>query len=115
MGVLKGYRWIINIHGFATIVKSVEDEVHGIIYELSESDENNLDRYEGVESGFYYKEMFLVEAPGQKINCLVYIDPVEEEGEPKPEYIKRINAGINDAKLSIEYVNRYIRKFVPIE
>lgn len=114
-GVLRGYRWIITARGFANIVKSVHDEVHGIIYAISESDEEKLDKCEGVDSGLYYKETILVDAPKQKIKCLVYIDPIEEEGGPKPEYIKRINAGINDAKLSVEYVNRYIRKFVPVE
>jgi hypothetical protein len=46
------------------------------------------------------------------VNCLVYIDPVVEEGEPKEEYIARINHGIQTAGLSEEYVTRYLRPFI---
>ena len=113
-GVLKGYRWIINKRGFANVVKSIQDKVHGIIYEISESDEKTLDKCEGVGIGKYYKETILVEAAGQEVKCLVYIDPIEDEGKPKPEYIDRINKGIIDAELPEEYVIRNIREFIPV-
>lgn len=114
-GVLKDYRWIISTRGYANIVKSTSDEVHGIVYEISESDENNLDRCEGVQSGDYRKEMLMIEMSGEKKECLVYVDPVQKEGSPKKEYIDRINKGISDAKLPPEYVDRYIRKFIPAQ
>jgi gamma-glutamylcyclotransferase (GGCT)/AIG2-like uncharacterized protein YtfP len=63
-GVLKGYRWIISTRGYANIVKSETDEVHGVIYEISESDERSLDCWEGVQSGAYRKEMMPVEFEG---------------------------------------------------
>jgi gamma-glutamylcyclotransferase (GGCT)/AIG2-like uncharacterized protein YtfP len=111
-GVLKGYRWIISTRGYANIVKSKTDEVHGVIYEISESDERSLDCWEGVQSGAYQKEMMPVEFEGQSRECLVYVDPVEEEGKPKQEYIERINKGISDSKLPQEYIDRYVRKFI---
>ena len=55
----------------------------------------------------------LVEVDGQSRECLVYVDPVEKEGRPKQEYIDRINKGISDSKLPSEYINRYLRKFIP--
>jgi gamma-glutamylcyclotransferase (GGCT)/AIG2-like uncharacterized protein YtfP len=113
-GVLKGYRWIISKRGYANIVKSTSDEVHGTIYEISESDENRLDCCEGVHSGAYTKETIMVEVKEEAMQCLVYIDPIEKEGKAKEEYIKRINRGIYDSKLPSEYVNRYIRKFIPV-
>ena len=112
-GVLKGYRWIISTQGYANIVKSKRDEVHGVIYEISESDERSLDRFEGVHSGSYRKEMMMVEVDGQSQECLVYVDPVNGEGNPKEEYIERINKGISDSKLSQKYIDYYIRKFIP--
>ena len=112
-GVLKGYRWIISSRGYANIIESPSDVVLGVIYEISDSDERNLDRYEGVGSGSYRKELLRVEVDGSHITCLVYIDPIEEEGLPKAEYIRRINSGIKDAKLPREYVQNCIRKFVP--
>jgi gamma-glutamylcyclotransferase len=113
-GVLKGYRWIISTRGVANIVKSVPDEVHGIIYEISNSDEERLDFHEGVKKGHYNKKTILVEADDEELECLVYIDPIDEEGTPRLEYIKRINDGLIDAKLPEEYVNHYIRKFLPV-
>lgn len=113
VGVLKGYRWIISSRGYANIVESSSDVVLGVVYEISDSDEMNLDRYEGVGSGSYRKELLHVEVDGSHRTCLVYIDPIEEEGLPKAEYIRRINSGIKDAKLPPEYVENCIRKFVP--
>jgi gamma-glutamylcyclotransferase (GGCT)/AIG2-like uncharacterized protein YtfP len=112
-GWLKGYRWIISTRGYANIIKSRLDEVHGVIYEISELDEQNLDHYEGVQSGAYQKEMLTIEIGGENKECLVYVDPVVEEGEPKQEYIDRINKGISDSTLPPEYIDRYIRKFIP--
>jgi gamma-glutamylcyclotransferase (GGCT)/AIG2-like uncharacterized protein YtfP len=112
-GILKGYRWIITTRGYANIVKSVSDEVRGVVYEISESDEKSLDRYEGVQSGSYRKEMLKIEMGNESKECLVYVDPVEEEGKPKEEYVGRINKGISDSRLPPEYIDRYIRKFIP--
>jgi gamma-glutamylcyclotransferase len=113
-GVLKGYRWIISARGYANIVKSKPDEVHGAVYKISESDENRLDCCEGVHRGSYRKEMIMIEVEGKNVLCLVYIDPIEREGRAKKEYIEKINRGICDSELPSEYVNRYIRKFIPI-
>ena len=87
--------------------------VCGVVYEISESDESNLDIFEGVGNGFYRKELLTVEVDGLPKNCLTYIDPVEKEGLPKAEYINRINLGIQDAKLPSDYVKNYIRRFIP--
>jgi gamma-glutamylcyclotransferase (GGCT)/AIG2-like uncharacterized protein YtfP len=113
-GVLKGYRWIISSRGYANIVKSKPDEVYGTVYEISGSDEHRLDCCEGVDNGKYRKEVIMIEINGQRYECLVYIDPVKEEGKAKKEYIEKINKGISDSNLPANYVNRYIRKFIPV-
>jgi len=112
-GVLQGYRWIISLRGYATIVPSARDEVHGQVYKLTEADEGSLDRYEGVAEGVYRKEMVTVMLDGRAAPCLVYIDAVEAEGVAWPEYVGRLNRGISDAALSPGYVARYMRKFIP--
>ncbi|MGO9379973.1 MAG: DNA methyltransferase [Dissulfurispiraceae bacterium] len=112
-GVLRGYRWIISKRGYANIVKSAPDEVHGIVYEIKKSDEDTLDVKEGVNKGSYRKETLSVEVGGKNQSCLVYVDLVMQEGSPQKEYIERMNRGIRDAKLSPEYVKRYIRAFIP--
>jgi len=113
-GILRGYRWIISQRGYATIVASPHDEVHGMVYKLTESDECRLDGYEGVPEGGYRKEIVPVTLGGHSTPCLVYIDPVEAEGVAWPEYVGRINRGISDSALSPEYVARYVRNFIPV-
>lgn len=111
-GILKDYCWMITTKGYANIVKSEKDEVHGLIYEISESDEHSLDYWE-VEGAGYHKEILPVEFEGQTLECLVYVDIIEEEGQPRQEYTKRINKGLSDSNLPQEYIDRYIRKFIP--
>jgi len=112
-GRLNGWHWIITTRGYASIVASKCDYVLGTVYELSESDEQNLDLFEGVSQGNYRKETVMVVVDGQQSSCLVYIDEVTETGQPKTEYIARINNGIRDATFPDEYVTRYLRPFIP--
>ncbi len=114
VGVLRGHRWIISSHGYANVVPSPPDAVWGVVYDLTEADEQALDRYEGVADGLYRKETLPVEINGASLPCLVYVDPVQEEGKPWPEYVVRINQGLADAELPQAYVQHYIRPFVPV-
>jgi gamma-glutamylcyclotransferase (GGCT)/AIG2-like uncharacterized protein YtfP len=111
-GILKGFRWIISTHGYANIIKSDVDEVQGVVYKISEADEISLDKYEGVRSRSYRREMKDIEIDKTIYSCLVYIDPIEEEGKPKEEYINRIKIGVEDAELHQKYVERYIIKYL---
>jgi gamma-glutamylcyclotransferase (GGCT)/AIG2-like uncharacterized protein YtfP len=114
-GILKGFRWIISERGYANIIKSEADVVHGVVYRILEEDEESLDTAEGVHKGSYRKETHRVEIEKTGYPCLAYVDPITEEGKPIDEYIGRINRGVSDADLHLEYVERYIRKFVPLQ
>ena len=46
-------------------------------------------------------------------DCLVYIASDNDMGKPQAEYIERINAGIKSANLPEDYVEQWIRHFVP--
>ena len=111
---LPDYRWIISRRGYASIVASPGDDVYGIVYGLTPTDEQALDEYEGVASGSYLKRYLPVFTEGTYLTCLVYIDPIIAEGEPHAEYVHRINNGIRDARLPDEYVTRYIRPYIPL-
>jgi gamma-glutamylcyclotransferase len=113
-GMVKGWSWIITTRGYASIVPSEPDYVLGTVYHLSDTDVENLDVYEGVAEGGYFKEMMTVSVEGSELSCLVYVDYVMEEGEPKEEYIGRINNGIRDALFPEYYVERYLRPFIPL-
>ena len=110
---LAGYRWIITDRGYASILQSPLDHVLGTIFNISEKDELNLDRFESVAAGHYGKFYLDIEVKNQPHSCLVYIDRSKIKGQPKTEYITRINNGLADAKFSDQYVRQYIRPFVP--
>ncbi|KAK4136875.1 hypothetical protein BT67DRAFT_374403, partial [Trichocladium antarcticum] len=52
IGRLRGYTWFINARGYANIAPAPSpdsgDEVWGLVYDLAEQDEAQLDRNEGV-------------------------------------------------------------------
>ena len=98
--------------------------MYGLVYEISPSDEASLDKAEGVPQA-YTKETMEVElhpaVSGEKslVRALVYIDEKRvEEGEPREEYVHRMNMGINDAAargLPKWYIDKCIRRYIPAE
>jgi len=124
LGTLRGWKWFINTRGYANVIRSPEDVVYGLVYEISPSDEASLDGFEGVPWS-YTKETIGIElrlaGNGKKsfIQGLVYIDERRvQEGEPREEYVHRINMGINDSAargLPSWYIDKYMRKFIPAE
>lgn len=112
-GILKNYKWIINKRGYANIVKSPSDYVMGSVFRISLSDENKLDKFEGVKNGNYEKKTLKVSLENQDQSCLVYVDPIISEGPIKSEYTPKINCGIVDSNISQQYADEYIRKFMP--
>src|SRR3990167_10380669 len=73
---LSGYQFFINKRGFASIRKKKNSQVWGIIYSISVSDENSLDRYEGYPK--IYEKLDILE-----LKAFCYIDHTTEEGLSK--------------------------------
>ena len=111
--VLQDYQWIINSRGVATVVPSQSDYVEGVLSWLTEVDEGRLDLSEGVSKQIYRKKYLYVQFQGHPTLALVYVAADTTKGKPRDEYIGRINKGLEDAKLSDAYVQKYIRPFVP--
>ena len=124
LGILRGWKWIINSRRYANVVESPEDLVYGLVYEISPSDGASLDRSEGVPRA-YTKDTMEVElqpaVSGKEslVQGLVYVDRRRvDEGEPWEEYIYRMNMGIKDAAargLPGWYIDKYMRKYIPSE
>ena len=113
--VLLGYRWTITGGGTATVIPSAADEVWGILYGLSASDEVTLDIKECVPR-LYVKEMLSVlpEGSSKPIPALVYIDTRPGEGPILAEYVIRMRKGLADSPLPADYVEKMIRPWVPV-
>lgn len=129
---LSHWRWIISTRGYANVIHSPADEVWGKVYTLTELDEEKLDGYEGVLTGAYEKQMLTVEVwrevegkpgdveqSGREELALCYVsERWVDEGEPKEEYVHRMNMGIGDALekgMPVTYVEKYIRLCAPEE
>ncbi len=110
--ILPGYRWIITTRGYANVVPCQEEAVEGVLYEISPSDEASLDWHEGVANGHYEKKTVRILLNGEVTSAMIYIDPITEEGSPRAEYVRRIEASIVDAELTPAYVERCIRKWL---
>jgi type I restriction enzyme M protein len=108
---LPSYRWQINARGFANILPSAGDYVEGILYKLSATDQHALNSYEVR----YSKEIVTVKVNASAVEALVYIDPNTDEGTLSSEYGARIKVGIIDAKLSPEYVAKYLMPYLPTD
>ena len=116
-------RWIINVRGVATIVPSPGDIVYGLVYELTASDKRSLDTYEGSGYKILHFPIDLVpkDDPTNRhsVNSLIYIDTKRNiEGEPREEYIHRMNMAIIDALkegIPADYIDKYLRRFIPEE
>ena len=88
---LRGYRFLINTHGVATVIQAEEAPVHGILWNISARDEASLDRYEGVATGFYRKAKMLVQTEESvQADALIYIAEDDRPGQPRPGYLERV-------------------------
>jgi gamma-glutamylcyclotransferase len=117
IAILPKYRWGISCRGYANVYSHETHIVYGILYSTTPTDERSLDRYEGVSSGSYekveldviMKDEDAVEDGSEKIiRALIYIDPRQEEGHPRQEYIERMRSGLKDAQLPEEWVKENI-------
>jgi gamma-glutamylcyclotransferase (GGCT)/AIG2-like uncharacterized protein YtfP len=88
---LNNYRFLINERGVASIAICEGRVVHGLVWDISESDERSLDRYEGVAKGFYRKTDLPVVLQGcRSLDALVYIAASDTEGRPRTGYMEKI-------------------------
>ena len=114
IGILEGYRWIISKRGYANVVKSPGDYVLGKVYKITKSDKSTLNKREGVKRKCYEEKQMPILVDDDEFNCLVYVDPIVEEGFPDVYYISTINEGIVDSKLPQDYVKKYLRDKIPL-
>ncbi len=103
--VIKGYRLAFDL--YLTIKKDDSKEVPVGVWEIDETDEKALDRYEGFPT-IYRKEYIKVEVNGLQKLCLVYIMnnvPNRIGVKPTNEYILRCEKGYKDFGFDINILN----------
>jgi gamma-glutamylcyclotransferase (GGCT)/AIG2-like uncharacterized protein YtfP len=93
------FEFFINARGFANVRQKKGKVVRGIIYEISEDDEKELDICEGVQYGTNTK----VHSPS--INASYYLAKETNEGEPKEGYLERIIEASTVAGFPSDYID----------
>jgi gamma-glutamylcyclotransferase (GGCT)/AIG2-like uncharacterized protein YtfP len=107
--ILPRHQFFINNRGVASVVPSPSHWVEGIVWALTAKDEQRLDRFEGVEDGFYTRAWLTVQQDdGQLLGALVYVASSTEVGKPRPGYLDRITENAIRRGFSDSYI-AYLR------
>lgn len=101
--LLKGYE--LEFRYYLTIKESPNGEVPLGIFEIDESDERSLDRYEGYPT-HYRKEYLEVELNGKPIKALVYVMNEKIRGVMVPDmfYVNICLNGYDDFRFDTKYL-----------
>jgi gamma-glutamylcyclotransferase (GGCT)/AIG2-like uncharacterized protein YtfP len=115
--VLPGYRF--EFKSFATIVPSYKEQVEGVLWAITESDESALDVLEGYPE-FYDKKTVSVEHDNQSYIAMTYIMGPREQGHaPSSGYYSMVSEGYQAFGLSqrqlLDAKNRSIKDIIIYE
>ncbi len=112
-GLLRGWRFLINRRGVASIVADEAGSVRGVVWELTDGHLRSLDGYEGVPD-WYRRRMVDVELPERgEVACVTYIDESEGgdvPGPPREGYLEKIVEGAINFRLPPAYIS-FLRSF----
>jgi gamma-glutamylcyclotransferase (GGCT)/AIG2-like uncharacterized protein YtfP len=90
----------------ANILKSADNIIWGGLYEISKSDLENLDRYEGFPDSYDRKKFEVKDSQGNKYKAITYFRTGEKIGIPSNKYKKIIIDGAKDCNLPNNYVKK---------
>ena len=115
--VLLGYRF--EFKSFATIVPSPKEQVEGVLWTITDTDESALDVLEGYPE-FYDKKTVSVEHNGQSYIAMTYIMGPREQGyAPSDGYYTMVSEGYQTFGLSqrqlLDAKNRSIKDIIIYE
>ena len=115
--VLPGYS--LEFKSFATIVPNPKENVEGVLWSITESDESALDMLEGYPE-FYDKKTVLVEHDNQSYIAMTYIMGPREQGyAPSDGYYSMVSEGYQSFGLNqrqlLDAKNRSIQEIVIYE
>ena len=98
---------------FATIAPSEGGTVPVAVWELKESDEKSLDRYEGFPSHYFKQEIPVEMNNGKTISGMVYIMNLRQSfGVPSKGYVQTVSEGYRNCRLDMSVLKDAIRQSV---
>ena len=90
---------------FATVVPDMGNEVHGVLWEITDECEKSLDRLEGYPI-YYGKINVWVEHEGEMVPCMTYLMYPEEEFDyPSDSYVQMLTEGYTSHGINVDQIN----------
>jgi gamma-glutamylcyclotransferase (GGCT)/AIG2-like uncharacterized protein YtfP len=107
--LLAGYRFIVTADGYASVVPSAGDVVHGLVWRLMPRDLAALNAYESLDSGLYRTVTLPVRIGARSAPALVYIGRSQTPGLPRPGYLEVVLAAARELNFPPAYVDALAR------
>ncbi|HEY3995120.1 MAG TPA: gamma-glutamylcyclotransferase family protein, partial [Mycobacterium sp.] len=107
--VLSDHDWLINQRGVATVEPLAGNQVHGVLWQISDGDLATLDSAEGVPVR-YRRDKLTVHTHDGPRPAWVYIDHRVTPGPPRPGYLPTIIDGAEQHGLPqrwIDFLHRW--------
>lgn len=105
-GVLPGWRFVITVDGYASIVPWPAEFVYGVLWRLSPRDLAAVNAYESLDSGLYIRRMLPVRCDRRQVRALVYVARQHALGRPRPGYMAVVEEAAREWRLPEDYVQR---------
>jgi len=115
VAILKGYKFVYDGYSHtrkgavANIVESSDEIVNGALYKISDSDEENLDGYEGYPTYYQKKMVKVVDLQGNEYEAMVYYREPKDPGLPSEEYESILVNSAYKLGLPEEYIKKYLK------
>ena len=95
---LDNYEFFIDTRGVASIRPNKGKAVYGLRYDISDKDEESLDRHEGVPKCYTKTKL-------PEIGCFCYVSTSPQGNIPRPGYVEKIIKAAENHKLPEQYIN----------
>ena len=115
IAVLEGYRFVYDGYSrtrqgaVANIEEDPASRVYGVLFLISEEDEQALDRYEGYPRAYDKKRVRVKDAEGREYEALVYWREPREEGMPSEEYEEIIVSAAEEFGFPEDYISDFLK------
>ena len=115
-GILTDHRFHIYSRGFASVAFRKGSMVWGGIWEITHAHLMTLDRYEGIPSNYYRREVIpvlLADKAEDTVDCEIYFGSDTEDGIPGADYMGAVLQGARDCGLPEAYVETVLKPWMP--
>ena len=111
IAVLDDYRFVITADGYASVVPTRGECVHGVLWRLTPRDVAAVRILERLDAGLYRGMTLPVRIGGKRARATVYLGR-RHEGKPRPGYLEQIVRAARDWNLPQAHIDS-LRRWAP--